>query len=49
MLIQHPVTPACIRNNRPFKMAEEYERVSLVKPEVFIYQLPPRVTNRALR
>lgn len=30
-------------------MAEEYERVGLVKPEVFIYQLPPRVSNRAVR
>ena len=31
------------------KMAAEYERVSLVKPEVFIYQIPPRSTNRAIR
>jgi len=30
-------------------MAAEYERVSLVKPEVFIYQIPPRSTNRAIR
>jgi len=30
-------------------MATEYERVALVKPEVFVYQIPPRVTNRAVR
>ncbi|CAI8051011.1 NECAP-like protein CG9132 [Geodia barretti] len=30
-------------------MAEDYERISLVKPEVFIYQIPPRASNRAVR
>jgi hypothetical protein len=29
--------------------AEEYERISMVKPEVFIYQIPPRTSNRAVR
>ena len=31
------------------KMAERYERVLLAKPEVFVYQIPPRATNRAVR
>ena len=27
----------------------EYERVVLVKPEVFVYRIPVRTTNRAYR
>lgn len=28
---------------------EDYERILLVKPEVFVYKIPPRTTNRAYR
>lgn len=31
------------------KMAGEYERISLVKPEAFVYQIPPRASNRSVR
>ena len=30
-------------------MAEEYEAIQLVKPEVFVYNIPPRVTTRTVR
>ena len=30
-------------------MQTDYERVILVKPEVFVYRIPPRTTNRAYR
>jgi hypothetical protein len=30
-------------------MSEEYERILLVKPDVFIYKIPPRTTNRGYR
>lgn len=28
---------------------EDYETVLLVKPEVFIFKIPPRATNRGYR
>ncbi len=28
---------------------DDYERIVLVKPEVFMYRIPPRTTNRAYR
>ena len=28
---------------------DDYERIILVKPEVFMYKIPPRTTNRAYR
>lgn len=30
-------------------MNDDYERILLVKPEVFVYRIPPRTTNRAYR
>lgn len=30
-------------------MADEYERILLVRPDVFIYKIPLRTTNRAQR
>ena len=30
-------------------MADDYERVLLVKPEVQVYRTPPRTTNLAYR
>lgn len=30
-------------------MGDEYERILLVKPDVFIYKIPPRTTNRGYR
>ncbi|KAI1301789.1 Adaptin ear-binding coat-associated protein 1 [Halotydeus destructor] len=30
-------------------MGEEYERILLVKPDVFIYKIPPRTSNRGYR
>ena len=27
----------------------DYERILLVKPEVFVYKIPPRTSNRAYR
>ncbi|RWS22192.1 adaptin ear-binding coat-associated protein 1-like protein [Leptotrombidium deliense] len=30
-------------------MDEDYERILLIKPDVFIYKIPPRTTNRAYR
>ncbi len=29
--------------------ADDYERILLVKPQVFVYRIPPRTTNRAYR
>lgn len=29
--------------------ADDYERILLVKPEVFVYKIPPKTTNRAYR
>lgn len=29
--------------------SSDYERILLVKPEVFMYRIPPRTSNRAYR
>lgn len=34
---------------KSMKMADEYERIGMVKQDVFIYQIPPRASNRAAR
>ena len=44
------VATKCLYISPHGKMADgSYERVLLVKPEVFVYQIPPRASNRAVR